>query len=77
MEYGKKKQSRSVIWLACFLVWLIINIRVETGMGTSLERAIDGLVGGAVLLISIFFALRFFRCIENGRGKKEQHSEQQ
>lgn len=72
MQYGKKKQSGSVLLLACFLVWLIINVRVEAGMGSTLERALDGLVGGAVLLVVIFFALRFFRCMDGACGRKEE-----
>jgi len=64
MWYDKKNQNRSVWFLLCFIVWLVINIRVEAGMGSSFERAVDGLAGGAVLLVSIFFALRFFRCTE-------------
>jgi hypothetical protein len=42
------------------VVWLIINIRVEAGIGTPFERAVDGIVGGALLLTVIFLAWRFF-----------------
>lgn len=43
------------------IVWLIINIRVEAGFGTTFERAFDGMVGGAVLVASVFLALKFFK----------------
>lgn len=42
------------------LIWLIINIRVEAGVASPLERTIDGLVAGALLLIVIFEAVSFF-----------------
>lgn len=45
-----------------FVLWLIINIRVEAGVGTPFERALDGLVGGAVLLLAVFLSLCFFKC---------------
>ena len=51
------------VWAGiAFVVWLIINIRVEAGVGTPFERAVDGLVGGAVLLVAVFISLRFFQC---------------
>ncbi|MFZ5798106.1 MAG: hypothetical protein ACYCYR_03725 [Desulfobulbaceae bacterium] len=64
-----RNQSRSLWYLLCFVAWLIINIRVEAGVGTIFERAVDGLVGGVVLLVSIFLALRFFNDDGNGAGK--------
>ena len=77
MQNGKKKKCQSIWILVCFIVWLVINIRVEAGMGTSFERAIDGLVGGVVLLVSIFFALRFFSCIGDGCMKGGRCSKDQ
>ena len=65
----RKNTSRSIWYLVGFIIWLIINIRVEAGMGSPFERALDGLVGGIVLLTSIFLALRFFRCIGENCGK--------
>ncbi len=60
MKNDGKCQS-GCVWVSVgFIIWLIINIRVEAGMGTSFERAVDGIVGGAVLLTAIFLALRFF-----------------
>lgn len=65
-----RKQSRSLWYLLCFVGWLIINIRVEAGIGTVFERTLDGLVGGVVLLVSITLALRFFYDDgEGGQGK--------
>lgn len=52
------------VWAAIvFAVWLVINVRVEAGLGTSFERAVDGIVGGAVLLTSIFLAWKFYDSI--------------
>lgn len=66
----KRNQSRSIWYLLCFVGWLVINIRVEAGVGTVIERAFDGLVGAIVLLVSIFLALRFFNDDAAGEGKK-------
>ena len=66
MQDNTKKQLRSVLLFAGIFIWLIINIRVEAGIASTFERGIDGLVGGTVLLVSIFIALRFFRCIDDG-----------
>ena len=67
MDNNEKCGSRCILAVICFFIWLIINIRVEAGIGSSFERAIDGMVGGAVLLTSIFLALRFFD--SDGQGK--------
>lgn len=60
----KREKSKSgLIWAGVgFALWLVINIRVEAGFGTPFERAVDGLVGGAVLLTAIFLSLQFFKC---------------
>jgi hypothetical protein len=64
-----KKRKTGFIWAgAGFAVWLIINIRVAAGLGTTFERAVDGLVGGVVLLAAIFLAVRFFQCNRQGCG---------
>ncbi|MHB8790372.1 MAG: hypothetical protein ACYDBT_10875 [Desulfobulbaceae bacterium] len=68
----KRNQSRSIWYLLCFVVWLVINIRVEAGAATVIERALDGLVGGIVLLVSIFLALRFFNDDADGGRKKHE-----
>jgi len=59
---NKSMQKKSAGWKAVlFGAWLIINIRVAAGMGTSLERTLDGIVGGCVILVAIFLAIRFFK----------------
>lgn len=69
MGIRNRTQIRSLCSLACFIGWLIINIRVEAGVATAFERVLDGLVGGAVLLASIFLAVRFFGSEADG-GKR-------
>jgi len=62
MTMYEKKQPVSVWVILVFIFWLIVNIRVEAGLASTMERTIDGIVGGALLLTVIFFALRFFKC---------------
>ena len=65
---GSKKCS---VWVPiALLVYFIINIRVEAGMATSFERALDGLVGGLVLLVLLYAGARFFKLI-NPKCTKE------
>jgi hypothetical protein len=71
MVNRNRNQSRSIWYLVCFVGWLVINIRVEAWIGTVFERTIDGLVGGVVLLVSIFLALRFFNVDDLGGQGKE------
>ena len=40
-----------------------------TGIATSFERALDGLVGGAVLLVLIYISARFFNILNPAEGK--------
>ena len=68
MGNRNRRQIRSRWAISCFVIWLIINIRVEAGIATVFERALDGLVGGLVLLASIFLALRFFG--DQGEGAR-------
>jgi|GEM_PF-3005671 len=42
------------------LLWLLINIRVEAGVASPLERTVDGLIAGTLLLVVIFAAVSFF-----------------
>lgn len=57
-----RKNRISAGWsIVVFLAWLVVNIRVAAGMATNFERALDGIVGGVVLLVSIFMAVRFFK----------------
>jgi hypothetical protein len=55
---------RSAAILLGFVLWLIINIRVEAGMGTTFERVIDGLFGGVLVLVSLFGAWLLYSCRE-------------
>ena len=49
-------------WLpVVILVYFIINFRVEAGIATPFERALDGLVGGVVLLVLLYIGARFFK----------------
>ena len=62
MKELKKGRSGSIWAGIAFVLWLIVNIRVEAGLGNTFERAIDGLVGGALLLMAVFVGMRFFGC---------------
>lgn len=42
------------------LLWLVINIRVEAGVAAPFEKALDGLVGGILVLLVVFGAVSFF-----------------
>lgn len=55
-----RRQVKSLASLIAALLYLVINIRVEAGVATVFERAVDGLVGILVLLGAVFLALRFF-----------------
>lgn len=55
MRYG-----RLVGTVIILLLWLIVNLRVAAGVASPLERTLDGLVGGLVLLVAIFWAISFF-----------------
>lgn len=64
MMTESKNGIRNIVRLvACglvVLVWLIINLRVAAGVASPLERTLDGLVAGLILLIAIFWAVSFF-----------------
>jgi len=60
----QNKKRFSPWWLAAVFIWYVINIRVEAGMATALERAIDGLVGGVLFLVVLYYAARFFGFLE-------------
>lgn len=59
----KKKKTGGWITVAV-LVWFIMNIRVSIGIGSTFERAVDGLVGIALLVAAVFLALEFFGVLE-------------
>lgn len=49
--------------VAAFLVpvWFVMNVRVELGVATTFERALDGLVGMTLLVTSVFLAMVFYQ----------------
>ncbi len=60
----QNNKNLSPWWLAAVLVWYVINIRVAAGMATALERTIDGLVGGVLILVTLYYAAKFFGFLE-------------
>ncbi|HFQ89033.1 MAG TPA: hypothetical protein ENK27_03055 [Desulfobulbus sp.] len=62
------QSNKAILWLLAGIVWFVINIRVAAGIGSMTERAFDGLVGGVVLLVSIYYGCRFFGLL-NGDNK--------
>lgn len=55
--------------LVVILLFFFINLRVEAGVATSFERALDGLVGGVVLLVLIYISARFFKILNPADSK--------
>lgn len=68
---NKQKMNVSVGWIVAAFVWYIINIRVEAGFATAFERVIDGLVGGAVFLLIIYYTARFIKFLDLADNKEE------
>ncbi len=65
------KSSKSSIWcLIVIVLYFIMNFRVEAGIATPFERALDGLVGGMVLLLLLYVGARFFNYL-NPADKKD------
>jgi hypothetical protein len=46
-----------------------MNFRVEAGIATPFERALDGLVGGVVLLLLLYLGARFFNILNPAGGR--------
>ena len=68
MMQNLKKKKRMGGWItAAFLVWLVMNIRVAAGIGSTFERAVDGLVGVTLLVGAVFLTLDFFDLIGKRR----------
>ena len=65
---NKKKKWGGLITVA-FLIWFVFNIRVAAGIGSTFERAIDGMVGIALLVGVVFLVLDFFNVIGQGKGQ--------
>jgi len=60
--FSPKKTS---YWpLVTVLVYFIINIRVEAGFATPLERILDGSVSLILFLMMMYMGARFFNLIE-------------
>ncbi|MGB5684817.1 MAG: hypothetical protein WBM35_03330 [Candidatus Electrothrix sp.] len=59
--YSKEKSS---YWSLVVLMYIIINIRVEAGFATSLERILDGSMAISVFLLLLYIGARFFNLIE-------------
>ena len=60
--FSPKKTS---YWpLVAVLVYLIINIRVEAGCATLLERIVDGSVALSLVLVMLYIGARFFNLID-------------
>ncbi len=69
MRNARKNCKRGGWLAAAFLVWFVMNVRVEAGIGTTFERAVDGLVGMALLVAAVFIALDYFQVIgKDGQG---------
>lgn len=64
MQNANKKKKVGGWITVGVLVWFVMNIRVAIGIGTIFERAIDGLVGIALLVAAVFLALEFFGVLE-------------
>lgn len=60
----QNKKNLSPWWLVAVFVWFVMNIRVEAGIATAVERTIDGLVGGVFFLVVLYYAARFFDFLE-------------
>ena len=74
MKHARQK-NRSPWYFVAGIIWLIINIRVEAGYGTPLERTIDGMVGGVLLLAAIYGALSFFNLFGLGDDPQRRHQQ--
>ena len=69
MQNTPEKKRYGWVTTAAFVIWFIINIRVAIGVGSTFERAVDGLVGIALLFAAVFLALDFFQLIGKEEGK--------
>ncbi len=59
------QSNNAILWLLAGIVWFVVNIRVAAGIGSMTERAFDGLVGGVVLLISLYYGCKMFGLLNN------------
>lgn len=59
------------MWVVATMIWLVINIRVEAGIASVIERAADGLVGATFLLVIAYYVgSRNFSCLQPAGEKK-------
>ena len=70
MQNSNKKKKWGGLLTVAFLFWFVCNIRVAAGIGTTFERAIDGMVGISLLVGVVFLVLDFFNVI--GKDKEEK-----
>ncbi len=63
------QSNKAILWLLAGIVWFVVNIRVAAGIGSMTERAFDGLVGGVVLLVSIYYGCRFFGLLNDAADR--------
>ncbi len=67
MQNAKKRKWGG--WIAAVLfIWFIMNVRVAAGIGSTFERAVDGLVGIGLLVAVVFLAMDFLQ--DTGRKKQ-------
>ena len=59
-----RSKEKSSYWSLAIPVFIIINIRVEAGLATPPEQALDGLVAISVLALMLYTGLKFFNLIE-------------
>ncbi len=64
---NSNQTNNAILGLLAGIVWFVVNIRVAAGIGSITERAFDGLVGGVVLLVSIYYGCRFFGFLDDVR----------
>ena len=67
----KQHNLRSIWYFLAGIVWFIINIRVEAGWGSPLEKTIDGMAGGLVLLVTIYYGGKFFDLFDLNKRKTD------
>ena len=63
MQNNPKKNIYCGLGVAVLVVWLVMNVRVAAGIGSTFERAVDGLVGVGLVVAAVFLALEFFHVI--------------
>lgn len=71
MVTGCCSNKKTSYWsLVAVLIYIIINIRVEAGFATLLERILDGSVAIYLFLLTLYIGAKFFNLIEG----QQQHN---